>query len=227
MSFVSLLFVLATSPFLTSAAPHNKDDPVNGLYGRVVGGVDGLLAHPPSSLSSALSVATATLLAPTTVPSAASRISSLIEPRATESTIVEIAIDLLEAGLTTDNAAQAFAFVDGVLDGENSETNVNLKNPKPAAYPKASPKDASYSLTEQQLRAAIYVPDTFQYGKQGAPQPVILVPGTGATGYTTFVGNYIPLLQGSNIADPVWLNIPGYMLNDAQVNSEYIAYAIK
>jgi hypothetical protein len=36
----------------------------------------------------------------------------------------------------------------------------------------------------------------------------------------------IPLLQGSDIADPVWLNIPGYLLNDAQTNAEYVAYAI-
>lgn len=63
--------------------------------------------------------------------------------------------------------------------------------------------------SEATLRAAIHIPSTFQYGAEGAPQPIILVPGTGSTGYLTFTGNYIKLLQGSKIADPVWLNIPG------------------
>lgn len=36
----------------------------------------------------------------------------------------------------------------------------------------------------------------------------------------------IPLLQGSSIADPVWLNIPGYLLGDVQQNAEYVAYAV-
>lgn len=40
------------------------------------------------------------------------------------------------------------------------------------------------------------------------------------------MGNYIPLLQGSSIADPVWLNIPGFLLADAQLHAEYIAYAV-
>ncbi|KAK5108612.1 hypothetical protein LTR62_008188 [Meristemomyces frigidus] len=110
--------------------------------------------------------------------------------------------------------------------GPNSNNNNNPINPNPAAYPKAGSHDAPYDLTEAQLRAAIYIPSTFQYGRSGAPQPVILVPGTGATGYLTFTGNYIPLLTGSTIGDPVWLNIPGYLLADAQVNSEYVAYAI-
>jgi hypothetical protein len=36
----------------------------------------------------------------------------------------------------------------------------------------------------------------------------------------------IPLLQGSSIADPVWLNIPDFLLDDAQQNAEYVAYAV-
>ena len=128
----------------------------------------------------------------------------------------------MEQGLTTDNAADIVNLVDGLLTGDNSEINVNLKNPSPAAYPKAGPSDAPYDLSEAELRAAIHIPPTFKYGT-GA-QPIILVPGTGDTGYTTFDGNYIPL--GSSIGDPVWLNIPGYLLNDEQTNSEYVAYAI-
>lgn len=178
------------------------------------------------TLSSELTAATATLAPPSAIAEASSRLSSAIEAQATAATYLEVATELVEAGLTADNVLDVIDFVEGALTGENSVNNVNPRDPSPRAYPKASQKDAPYSLSEEALRAAIYIPPTFQYGEQGAPQPVILVPGTGDTGYTTFVGNYIPLLQGSNIADPVWLNIPGYLLGDAQVNAEYVAYAI-
>lgn len=36
----------------------------------------------------------------------------------------------------------------------------------------------------------------------------------------------IPLLQGSTVADPVWLNIPGLLLGDAQQHAEFVAYAV-
>ena len=78
-------------------------------------------------------------------------------------------------------------------------------------------------MLEATLRAAIYIPSGFTYGTK---PPVILFPGTGATGYGTFVGNFIPLLQASSWADPVWVNVPGFLLNDAQTNAEYAAYAI-
>jgi hypothetical protein len=75
---------------------------------------------------------------------------------------------------------------------------------------------APYSVTESQLRAAIQIPSSFTHGKK---PPVILVPGTGSTGCFSFTGNFIPLLAQRSYADPVWLNIPDYMLDDAQVNS--------
>jgi hypothetical protein len=131
---------------------------------------------------------------------------------------------IVEAGLTANNVVDLVGFLDGFLTGENSFNNFNPRDPKQRIFPRASSKDAPFSMTEGQLRAVIHIPLSFKYGK-GA-QPIILVPGTGATGYLTFVGNYIPLLQNSKIADPVWLNIPGFMLNDAQSNAEYIAYAI-
>lgn len=55
---------------------------------------------------------------------------------------------------------------------------------------------------------------------------MILFPGTGGTGYTTFAGNFIPLLSDVDWADPVWVNVPHFLLDDAQVNAEYAAYAI-
>lgn len=33
------------------------------------------------------------------------------------------------------------------------------------------------------------------------------------------MGNYIPLLSNVDYADPVWVNVPGYLLGDAQLNA--------
>ncbi|RDW84245.1 hypothetical protein BP6252_01835 [Coleophoma cylindrospora] len=56
--------------------------------------------------------------------------------------------------------------------------------------------------------------------------PVILSPGTGVTGTQTFSGNFMKLLANSSIADPVVLDIPNNLLDDVQVNAEYVAYAV-
>jgi hypothetical protein len=96
-------------------------------------------------------------------------------------------------------------------------------NPATPVFPQKGSSDAPYSLTEAQLREIIYIPSTFTYGKV---QPLVMVPGTGSEGCLTFQSNFIQQFTGSAVADPVWLNIPGFMLNDAQVNSEYVAYAI-
>jgi hypothetical protein len=163
---------------------------------------------------------------PIAVSAASSTLSAILAkqtPTNLENAFNGIA-QIVKAGLTTNNVADLVGFLDGVLTGENSFNNFNPRNPKQPIFPRAGPKDAPFSMTEGQLRAPIHIPLSFKYGK-GA-HPIILVPGTGATGYLTFVGNYIPLLQKSKIADPVWLNIPGFMLNDAQSNAEYIAYAV-
>ena len=210
LSLVCLFYSAAVLLKYCSAAPVLPTVAVSGL----------------SSLLGPLNGITATASQPTSPAEASQRLSDVYNAKPTPSFYLDAAQQLVEAALTTDNVADAIDFVEGVLDGENSFNNVNPKNPRPAAYPRAGRRDAPYDLTEQQLRAAIYIPPTFQYGKQGAPQPVILVPGTGDTGYTTFVGNYIPLLQNSSIGDPVWLNIPGFLLGDAQTNAEYVAYAM-
>ena len=228
MSFFPVLFSLAISAGLASAAPQGNGllSGVGDVVDGVVDGVGDLVGGELSSLSKNLEIATATLAGPSAIAEASRRVSSVVQAQATAGTYVQVAADLVESGLTLENGADALDFVTDILEGENSSRNVNLRNPQPAAFPKAGSNDAPYSVSEAKLRAAIYIPSGFQYGRQGAPQPIILVPGTGNTGFVTFSGSYIPLLQGSKIADPVWLNIPGYLYNDAQTNAEYVAYAI-
>lgn len=248
----SIFFLILSSvsqPLSCTAAPTptraGRDEVAKrrllGAAGGAVGGLLGVVGTALSDLNNLGSTATGAegyssalnllqSVTPTATPTAlepqTAVLSSIFQATPTPNNLYAAAGQLVAAGLTTDNVESALSFVDGLLDGENSEQNLNPINPSKPIYPKASPSDAPYDLTEQQLREVIYIPPTFQYGKSGAPQPIILVPGTGDTGYTTFVGNYIPLLTGSDVGDPVWLNIPGYLLNDAQTNAEYVAYAI-
>lgn len=201
------------------------------LLGNVLGTVDDILDgnadsdDPFGELIDALRPLSPTA-SPSSAEEASAAISNVFQASPTPENIVKAAAQLVAQGLTSDNVEDALGFVDGVLSGDNSERNINPINPTPAAYPTAGPSDAPYSLSEDDLRAVIRIPASFQYGAEGAPQPIILVPGTGNTGYITFSGNLIPLLQGSDIADPVWLNIPGHLLGDAQIHAEYVAYAI-
>jgi hypothetical protein len=122
--------------------------------------------------------------------------------------------------VTPYNLADPIYYLDG---DENSQSNKNTAEPQSPVYPKKSNSAASYSIPEAQLREAIYIPATFTYGQK---PPTIFVPGTGAVGGINFASNLRKLLTNVSYADPVWLNIPRDMLNDAQVNSEYIAYTI-
>ncbi|KZL83078.1 lipase b precursor [Colletotrichum incanum] len=105
----------------------------------------------------------------------------------------------------------------------DSTKNNNPRNPDVPIWPRKDAADAPYSLSETQLRQAIFIPQTFTYGQK---PPVIFVPGTGVYGGETFSPNLLKVLSNVPYADPVWLNIPGALLGDAQVNSEYVAYAI-
>jgi hypothetical protein len=107
--------------------------------------------------------------------------------------------------------------------GCNSFVNINLQVPKKNIYPKKSSADAPYSLSEVKLREAIQIPPGFS---NGDIPPLIMVPGTGSTGCLTFGANFIKQFTDSRFADPVWLNIPDFLYNDAQQNAEYVAYAI-
>ncbi|KAH7406625.1 hypothetical protein DE146DRAFT_607581 [Phaeosphaeria sp. MPI-PUGE-AT-0046c] len=134
--------------------------------------------------------------------------------------------------LASQIAAGLGPLLDGTLNtalqggfpvGENSINNNNP--PTQGIYPSKEEGDAPYSLSEDTLRQAIYIPSGFQYGA-GSKRPVIMIPGTGSYGGNNFAYNLRKLLSGQSFVDPVWLNIPGAMLDDAQVNSEYVAYAI-
>tara|TARA_R110002060_G_scaffold6963_2_gene10508 strand:- start:1238 stop:1816 length:579 start_codon:yes stop_codon:yes gene_type:complete len=105
----------------------------------------------------------------------------------------------------------------------NSPNNINLRPAIPPVYPKKAANDAPYSQTERVLRSAIYIPPEFSYGKV---RPCIFVPGTASTGGSNFLPNLGKVFKGSTYADPVYLNIPNNQLDDLQINSEFVAYAI-
>jgi hypothetical protein len=174
---------------------------------------------------------------PTNIPQATSVLASILSTSTANQygNIVKLAANGFGPSISDLTVLMAGTFL-----GPNSENNINLMIPNKAVYPKRGSSDAPYTLSEAQLRKVIYIPPTFTYGRK---PPVIvslpctcyvkittdaekLVPGTGGTGYESFDGNFITLLTGVSYADPVWLNIPGQLLGDIQVNAEYVAYAI-
>ncbi|KAF5551446.1 lipase B [Fusarium napiforme] len=136
--------------------------------------------------------------------------------------IVEYSARLIANGIVSGSTDDLLSYTQGLGSAENGNNNQNPDPPK-SVYPKAASCDAPYSVSEDKLRSAIFIPDTFTYGEK---LPVILFPGTGATGWTSFRGSFIPLLTGVDWADPVWVNVPELLLGDAQVNAEYAAYAL-
>ncbi|KAI9924130.1 hypothetical protein ASPWEDRAFT_429172 [Aspergillus wentii DTO 134E9] len=132
------------------------------------------------------------------------------------------------AGLVCDLAlvpADLLSLLNGYIDLElNSDKN---KNPAPWGrnlYPTKALGDTPYSVAENSLREAIYIPKDFGYGKDGK-KPMILVPGTAVPAGLTYYFNFGKLGSVADV-DVVWVNVPNASLGDAQVNSEYVAYAI-
>lgn len=181
-----------------------------------------------SSTLSSLTSASPTVAAPT----AASQLNAGLQAiyTATSANFANQVASQVAAGLVGPTGTSLGGIVESLYGpnpllptGENSITNNNPRNPATAIYPKKAASDASYSLTESQLRAALYIPPTFTYG---AKTPVLFVPGTASYGGSAFRSNLRKLLTNVPYADPVWLNIPGASLGDIQVNSEYVAYAL-
>lgn len=154
---------------------------------------------------------------PDSIPDALTEIATLVN--GTSSTIENAAQLILNGLSVTDLTQNVLA---GYLSDINSYNNVNPPPPN-IIYPKKSPQDAPYTISEAQLRAAIYIPPGFTYGTK---RPILFVPGTGAYGGVNFISNLGKLLGNDGRFDPVYLNVPGAMLDDTQINSEYIAYAI-
>lgn len=188
------------SPTTTATASLEDRDLIGDLTGALsnvlgdaVGDIDNALSEVGvgklvgtqawSTISSALAQVTATK----TQTNAASAISQLSSIHAAKpsANLFEFVAAVAAEGLTADSPNDLLGFVDGLASGENSMSNVNIQQPKVSIYPKKG-SDPKYSVTESSLRSAIYIPASFQWGKV---QPVILMPGTGATGYFTYVGN--------------------------------------
>jgi len=226
--FLALLSIYAS----VSALPTPVAEPTpiitnepRGVLSNILGNVEtdlalAVSAVEPSSVLSDLLLQSATAT-PTAVSQAFATLSSIYAAK--PSNIFDYNAALIANGLVSDSVEEVIAGVASEFSPEDSSTNINLRRPSSTIYPKKSSSDAPYSVSQAELQAAIYIPSTFTYGKK---PPVILFPGTGSTGYTTFIGNYIPLLTGVSWADPVWVNVPGLLFNDAQVNAEYAAYAI-
>lgn len=141
--------------------------------------------------------------------------------------------DVRDITVASQNNIQKNLVSQSVLDTLNSYPNCsidstnNTGNPAPPTtiYPSKSASDAPYSVSQQDLQDAIYIPSGFSYGKNGM-KPVILIPGTAVPAGITYYWSFEHLSQAAPSADVVWVNIPGASLGDAQVNSEYVAYAI-
>lgn len=162
---------------------------------------------------------------PSSVEDAKAKLTAIFGNGKKPSNVFDSAASLVSSGLVTESVGAITDLVLGVLTGENSHDNQNPNPPTPI-YPQKGGSDAPYSVDEETLRKAIFIPDDFDAKDSAGQQPIVLLPGTGNTGFITFQGNYIKLLQADNRFNPVWVNIPGYLLDDAQTNAEYAAYAI-
>ncbi|KAL4728053.1 hypothetical protein ACLX1H_004767 [Fusarium chlamydosporum] len=200
---------------------------VNGVDGALALTVGNLLGSLRRALNSGDRKKTLDILQklePTKKPRDVKEATAILEKisKSKPENLVDYSARLIVNGIVAGDTVDLFAYVKGLVSAENSSNNKNRSPPK-KVYPKVASCDASYTVSEAKLRAAIYIPSTFTYGKK---PPVILFPGTGASGFTTFRGNFIPLLTEVEWADPVWVNVPALLLEDAQVNAEYAAYAL-
>lgn len=101
-------------------------------------------------------------------------------------------------------------------------SNNNVHEPKENIYP-LEKDDAPYSVSESDLRKGIQFQEGFDFGNS-SKKIVLFVPGTGS--YGDEASNLGKLISKSDFADATYLNVPGRFLRDAQISSEYVAYAV-
>lgn len=135
----------------------------------------------------------------------------------TEPNLMASALDMMMNGLVSNDLQNTL---------QNKAAIPTFNNPPVPAdksfYTKAG--NAPFSISEEKLRSAIQIPPTFTYGQKPA---MLMVPGTGASGFETFGNTFGKLLTTTPYADPVYISIPGNSLGDVQINAEYVAYALQ
>jgi hypothetical protein len=222
-----LASVAVTSPVpSTDNASNNAGSDILGVLSTVVGdlaGTNPYLSQKAAVIKSKVQQyqSVQQTANSSSVESALSAIASIFQQQPPPD-LAQAVEDLLSQGLLTN------VLLD-LLNGSpnyplNSETNNNPKDPATPIYPSKSSDDAPYSVDEASLRSAIYIPESFSYGADGKI-PVVLVPGTFIPAGITYQFSFSKLGNATNV-DPVWVNIPGASLADAQVNAEYVAYTI-
>ncbi|CAF1120498.1 unnamed protein product [Adineta ricciae] len=131
--------------------------------------------------------------------------------------LIEYAVNLLILGIDPNNVHTNIAS----LTTFNSMTN---NNPHLLNVIKA--EDPQFSADENILRAAMYFPTTFNILNSSDIPAIIMIPATAIPGGQSWASNYAKKFAEEKIANPMWLNIPSFTLQDAQISAEYVAYAI-
>lgn len=164
------------TPSGTKASPKGASSGLNvrdGILASVVSGVVADASDAAHIFSADLGAFEDTVKAqvtgaPTSIPEVVSLVSSVFA--STPTNLFDDVLELIEAGIAP-TPQELETLIVGSVAPENSEHNVNLKNPNNKIYPFKSTGDAPYTLSEAQLREVIYIPQTFTYGKK---PPVIV-----------------------------------------------------
>ncbi|PYI10548.1 alpha/beta-hydrolase [Aspergillus sclerotiicarbonarius CBS 121057] len=229
---VCLIYGAFLSPALLCASPLHNGSSASNLGHDLISVlssaaqdpmVDGRVSVTVSEIKSRLSADKSSQEArDETVQLAWQKIEAIFTNR-TNSALLDFVHGIVASGLLP---SKLLSFLNGYLDNSlNSGHNVNPGLGSERIYPSRAAKDAPYSIPEEALRQAIHISNFSPAGRKGQ-KPVILVPGTAAPAGTSYYFNFGKLGSAIPEADVAWVNVPGASLGDAQINAEYIAYAI-
>ncbi|KAE8226926.1 hypothetical protein CF319_g546 [Tilletia indica] len=95
-----------------------------------------------------------------------------------------------------------------------------------AVVPVSAPptSDPAFVTPQATLDANIKCPGT-KGGYAAVSNPILLVPGTGNTGSESFDSTYVILTRNLGY-QPCYISPPPFMLNDSQINAEYVVNAV-